>query len=191
TYKNYGIQLDFKPKVDDDNNITMHVLADVSEIDPGTSVVLNGLNVPGFLTRRSEADINVGDGQTMVISGLVNPKTAKSVSKLPWLGDVPILGHLFKSTEFQSGNTDLVILVTPRVVTPASLENIRQLSRAVLLQDEYKNSLPKNSPTRDAVTRALGSRQPYPETQAVPVPQPKVPLTVTQPRTASSASQKE
>ncbi len=191
TYKNYGIQLDFKPQVDDDNNITMHVLADVSEIDPGTSVVLNGLNVPGFLTRRSEADINVGDGQTMVISGLVNPKTAKSVSKLPWLGDVPILGHLFKSTEFQSGNTDLVILVTPRVVTPASLENIRQLSRAVLLQDEYKNSLPKNSPTRDAVTRALGSRQPYPETQAVPVPQPKVPLTVTQPRTASSASQKE
>lgn len=182
TYKDYGIQLDFKPQVDDHNDITMHVKAEVSDIDPSTSVVLNGLNVPGFVTRRSEADINVGDGQTMVISGLVNPKTAKAASKLPWLGDIPILGHLFKSTDFKSGNTDLVILVTPRVVSPASLENIRQVSRAVILKDEYKKSLPKDSSTRSAVDQTLGgAKQPYPETQATPAPKPPLPLVVTRP----------
>ncbi|MDD3761482.1 MAG: pilus assembly protein N-terminal domain-containing protein [Acidithiobacillus sp.] len=194
TYRDYGIQLDFRPQVDDDNNITMHVLADVSEIDPSTSVVLNGLNVPGFTTRRSEADINVGDGQTMVISGLVNPKTAKSASQLPWLGDIPILGNLFKSTDFQAGSTDLVILVTPRVVSPASLENIRQVSRAVGMKDEFKNTLPKNSPIRGAVDKTLGSRVPYPETQALPAPHPQPPLVVTQPRpnpTVTDPSTKE
>ncbi|WP_308387759.1 pilus assembly protein N-terminal domain-containing protein [Acidithiobacillus sp. AMEEHan] len=186
TYKNYGIQLDFKPQVDDENNITMHVVADISDIDPATSVVLNGFNVPGFTTRRSEADINVGDGQTMVISGLVNPKTAKNLSKLPWLGDIPVLGHLFKSTDFQSGNTDLIILVTPRVVSPASLENIRQVSRAVVMKDEYQKVLPKDSATWEAVGRTLGSKTPYPETQAVPAPKPQPPLVVTQPPVAQS-----
>ena len=181
TYKDYGIQLNFKPQVDDHNDITMHVKAEVSDIDPSTSVVLNGLSVPGFVVRRSEADINVGDGQTMVISGLVNPKTANAVSKLPWLGDIPILGNLFKSTNFKSGNTDLVILVTPRVVTPASLENIRQVSRAVLLKNEYKKSLPKDSDTRSAVDETLGSKQPYPETQAIPALKPQLPLVNTQP----------
>ncbi|WP_291511846.1 pilus assembly protein N-terminal domain-containing protein [Acidithiobacillus sp.] len=181
TFKDYGIQLNFAPQVDDNNNITMKVLADVSEIDPATSVVLNGFSVPGFTTRRSEADINVGDGQTMVISGLVNPKSAKNASKLPWLGDIPILGNLFKSTEFRSGNTDLVILVTPRVVSAASLENIRQVSRAVELKEEYRKSLSKDSVTREAVDRTLGSKTPYPETQAVPAPKPSLPLVVTQP----------
>ncbi|WP_414040865.1 type II and III secretion system protein family protein [Acidithiobacillus sp. M4-SHS-6] len=188
TYKDYGIQLDFKPQVDDHNDVTMHVKAEVSDVDPSTSVVLNGLSVPGFVTRRSEADINVGDGQTMVISGLVNPKTAKAASKLPWLGDIPILGHLFKSTDFRSGNTDLVILVTPRVVSPASLENIRQLSRAVLLKDEYGKSLPKDSSTRSAVDQTLGgARQPYPETQATPAPKPQLPLVVTRPQAPTTS----
>jgi len=182
TYKNYGIQLDFKPQVDDSNDITMHVKAEVSDIDPSTSVVLNGLNVPGFITRSSEADINVGDGQTMVISGLVNPKTAKSASKIPWLGDIPILGNLFKSTDFKSGNTDLVILVTPRVVSPASLENIRQVSRAVMYKDEYQKSLPKDSATRGAIDQTLGgANRPYPETQATAAPKPQPPLVVTRP----------
>ena len=184
TYKDYGIKLEFEPRVDDDNNVSMRVLADVSDIDPATSVSLNGFTVPGFITRRSNAEINVGDGQTMVISGLVNPKTAKNVSKLPWLGDIPILGNLFKSTNFQSGNTDLVILVTPRVVSAASLENIRQVSQAVKMKDEYRNTLPEGSTTRDAVDRTLGSKTPYPETQAVPAPKPPLPLVVTQPPAA-------
>jgi len=186
TYKDYGIQLDFAPLVDDNNNITMRVTADVSEIDPATSVVLNGFSVPGFITRRSEADINVGDGQTMVISGLVNPKSAKTASKLPWLGDIPVLGNLFKSTNFQSGNTDLVILVTPRVVGAASLENIRQVSRAVELKEEYRKSLSKDSVTREAVDRTLGSKTPYPETQATPAPKPSLPLVVTEPPSATN-----
>lgn len=189
TFKDYGIQLNFAPQVDDNNNITMKVLADVSEIDPATSVVLNGFSVPGFTTRRSEADINVGDGQTMVISGLVNPKSAKNASKLPWLGDIPILGNLFKSTEFRSGNTDLVILVTPRVVSAASLENIRQVSRAVELKEEYRKSLSKDSVTREAVDRTLGSKTPYPETQAVPAPKPSLPLVVTQPPVMATHSE--
>lgn len=169
TFKNYGIQLDFSPKVDDGNNISMAVKAEVSEIDPATSVVLNGFSVPGFLTRSSNAEINVHDGQTMVISGLVNPKSSKNASKLPWLGDLPILGNLFKSTNFQSGNTDLVILVTPHVVTPGGLENVREVSHAVELKEEYRKTLGKDSPTRAAIDRTLGGKDHYPPTGVAPV----------------------
>ncbi|MEY2343026.1 type II and III secretion system protein family protein [Acidithiobacillus sp. IBUN Pt1247-S3] len=174
TFKDYGIQLNFSPQVDDSNNISMKVKAEVSEIDPATSVILNGLTVPGFLVRKSDAEINVQDGQTMVISGLVNPKTAKNVSKLPWLADVPILGNLFKSTNFQSGNTDLVILVTPRVVNPGGLENVREVSAAVRLKDEYRQTLGKDSPTREAIERTLGGKGVYPPTGTPPVQTPKL-----------------
>lgn len=82
---------------------------------------------PGFLTRKTKSQFNVQEGQTIVISGLVNTELAKDLTKLAGLGNLPILGALFRSNNFRSGRTDLVILVTPTVVDP-SAEAVKKVS---------------------------------------------------------------
>lgn len=114
TYKDYGIKLEFKPVVDAANNILLTVETEVSTIDNSNTV--NGF--PGFLTRRTKAEVNVHDAEPMIISGLVDSSISANVAKLPVLGDLPIFGPLFRSQEFQNNRTELVILIIPRVVEP-------------------------------------------------------------------------
>lgn len=117
TFKDYGIKLDFKPLVDTANNILLTVETEVSTID--TSTVVNG--IPGFLTRRTKAEVNVHDSEPMIISGLVDSSISANVAKVPVLGDLPILGPLFRSHEFQNNRTELVIMIIPRVLEPGKL----------------------------------------------------------------------
>ncbi|MCL2913863.1 pilus assembly protein N-terminal domain-containing protein [Shewanella corallii] len=124
-FKEYGIRLDIEPLVDDDNNITSKIMAEVSSIDPSVSVE----GTPGLLTRRTESVINVKDNETIVISGLVNSEMSKFVNKVPFLGDIPILGELFKSRDFKNNHTELVIFATPVVVYPGQEEHDSQLKR--------------------------------------------------------------
>ena len=109
--QDYGIQLDIEPVTDDDGNIISRVRAEMSSIDFAT--VVNG--VPGILTRNTESVVNLRSGETMVISGLMKAEDSKAVSKLPWLGDIPLLGELFTSRNFVEGRSELIILVTPRI----------------------------------------------------------------------------
>lgn len=132
-YKEYGIRLNIEPVVDADNNIVSRVMAEVSAVDP--SIQLEG-SAPGFLTRRTESVINVKNKQTMVISGLVNSEMSKVVNKFPLLGDIPILGELFKSRNFREEKTELVIFVTPTVVYPGEDSHEKSLSRARELVDD-------------------------------------------------------
>ncbi|QYJ76079.1 type II and III secretion system protein family protein [Shewanella sp. FJAT-52076] len=132
-YKEYGIRLNIEPVVDADNNIVSRVMAEVSAVDP--SIQLEG-SAPGFLTRRTESVINVKNKQTMVISGLVNSEMSKVVNKFPFLGDIPILGELFKSRNFREEKTELVIFVTPTVVYPGEESHEKSLSRARELVDD-------------------------------------------------------
>lgn len=115
-FREYGIQLDIKPITDRDHFILSTVRAEVSSID--FSVQVNG--VPGLLRRSTESVINARSGQTIVISGLVNTADSKSINMVPWLGQIPILGELFKSRSFQQQRTELLIFVTPRIVEPDS-----------------------------------------------------------------------
>ena len=96
TFKDYGIRMTLKPNVDDANNIAASLETELSAIDP--SVTVQG--IPGFTTRQTNSEINVKSGQTIVISGLVNQNLANTIDKFPFLGDVPVLGALFKSTNF-------------------------------------------------------------------------------------------
>jgi len=114
TFKDYGIKLEFKPVVDAANNILLTVETEVSTVDSSTTV--NGF--PGFLTRRTKAEVNVHDSEPMIISGLVDSSISANIAKLPVLGDLPILGPLFRSEQFQNNRTELVILIIPRVVEP-------------------------------------------------------------------------
>lgn len=140
-FKEYGIKLDINPLVDPEGNIYTKVLSEISQIDEAVSV----LGAPGLLTRRVETQFNVTSGQTIVISGLLSAESSEDVNKLPLLGDMPILGRLFKSENFRNDLTELVIFVTPEVVKPESLRFTDKEQRiydySTLRRDHIKEKL--------------------------------------------------
>jgi pilus assembly protein CpaC len=122
-YKSFGVSLNFTPTVLDQNKISMRVVPEVSELDFSTAVQLEGVVVPGLSTRRTETVIQLDDGQTFAVAGLLKDTILDRVSKYPGLGDIPVLGNLFRSRDFQNKETELVILVTPHLVKPLGPEN--------------------------------------------------------------------
>lgn len=117
-YKQYGVGLHFTPTVLSDNRINIAVAPDVSEIDFNTAVQFGGFAVPGITTRRASSTVELADGQSFAIAGLLREQVRDVYSRYPVLGDIPILGMLFRSREFQKNETELVIIVTPRIVKP-------------------------------------------------------------------------
>lgn len=137
TFKDFGIRLLIKPVADDHDNISATVQTELSAIDP--SITVQG--IPGFTTRVTDSEVNMKNGQTLVISGLLSETANNNINKLPFLGDLPVLGNLFKSTNFQAGRTDLVIFVTPMVTDPAAALNRQRLDKAKDLRDRFENFL--------------------------------------------------
>ncbi len=115
-YREFGVRLNFLPVVLDDELIRLRISPEVSDIDP--TIDVNGQ--PGFISRKAETTVSLRNGQSFAIAGLLQANNARSVDQVPWLGQVPILGALFKSSGFQKSETDLVILVTPRLVRPVA-----------------------------------------------------------------------
>lgn len=136
-YKEYGIRLNISPTVNKANDVATSIMAEVSRIDPSVSVQ----GVPGFLTRRVETELNVAAGETIVISGLLDRTASKAADKLPILGDIPILGKLFRSDAFRGNRTELVIFVTPRIVSPGSPENQEQLRQSERLGESLGSEI--------------------------------------------------
>jgi len=119
-FKEFGVALSFTPTVLDNGLINIIVSPEVSQIDPTLSVsTALGINVPGLVTRRATTTVELRDGQSFAIAGLIQSNFLDTVDQFPWLGDIPILGALVRSTEFQRNETELVIIVTPRLVKPA------------------------------------------------------------------------
>ena len=135
TFKDYGIKLIIEPVADANNNVSTLLKTEVSNVDNSVAVGGN----PGFLTRKTDSEFNVKSGETIVLSGLVNTEIQKDVSKLAGLGDLPILGALFRSNNFRSGRTDLVIFVTPTVIDPTSSLNQDRLQKAKEIQEKFKS----------------------------------------------------
>jgi len=121
-YKKYGVGLSFTPSVTEKEKIGIKVHASVSELDFTTAVQFSGYVVPGVTTREASTTIELGDGQSFAIAGLLSESVKENVQKYPFLGDIPMLGILFKSTSFQKNETELVIIVTPRFVKPINAE---------------------------------------------------------------------
>lgn len=118
-FKEFGVSLAFTPTVIGRDLINLVVAPEVSRIDPAVSVLVEGIEVPGLSTRRAKTTIELRDGQAFAIAGLLQEDYQNAITGLPWLSDIPILGALFRSTGFQRNETELVILVTPRLVKPA------------------------------------------------------------------------
>jgi pilus assembly protein CpaC len=117
-YKEFGIILNIEPQANDAGLIRTKVNVEVSSIDPSITVA----GIPGFATRKTRTEMNVQSGETMVVGGLFSSDEAKNVNKFPGLGNVPIVGELFKSRMFRKGQTELVVLVSPLIITPESAE---------------------------------------------------------------------
>ena len=119
-YKQYGVSLAFTPIVLSDGRISMRVRPEVSQLSDAGSVTLNGFKIPALTTRRAETTVELGSGQSFMLAGLLQNTNNNSINKAPFLGDLPVLGNLFRSTKFQRDETELVIIVTPYLVKPSS-----------------------------------------------------------------------
>ena len=118
-FKPFGVGLKFTPTVLDNGLINLKLAPEVSEIDTTNQVEIGGnLSIPGLIVRRAETTLELRDGQSFVLGGLLQKTSSYNKAQLPWIGDVPILGALFRSADFQKSETDLVIIVTPRLVKP-------------------------------------------------------------------------
>jgi pilus assembly protein CpaC len=119
-YKQFGVSLAFTPIVLADGRISMRVRPEVSELSDAGSVKLGGFTVPALTTRRAETTVELGSGQSFMLAGLLKNTNNNSINKAPLLGDLPIIGALFRSTKFQRQETELVIIVTPYLVRPVN-----------------------------------------------------------------------
>lgn len=120
SYRKYGVSLAYTPTVLANGRISLRVKPEVSELSSEGSVTLNGFQIPALTVRRAETTIELGSGQSFMIAGLMSNSSQSAIDKAPGLGDVPILGNLFRSTQFRKGQTELVIVVTPYLVKPVN-----------------------------------------------------------------------
>jgi pilus assembly protein CpaC len=124
-FKDFGVSLSFTPTVLKDGLINMVVAPEVSVLAPATSISIGGLAIPGLQTRRARTTVELRDGETFAIAGLIRDDFEDSVRQVPLLGDIPILGALFRSTSFQANETELVITVTPYLVRAMREPDVR------------------------------------------------------------------
>jgi pilus assembly protein CpaC len=120
-YKPFGVGLSFTPTVLSNGKISMQVAPEVSELDFSNSVALQGFVIPSITTRRVSTTVELADGQSFAIAGLLKDEVREQIRKFPVLGDIPVLGALFRSSNFQKSETELIIIVTPRLVKPLDM----------------------------------------------------------------------
>lgn len=117
-FREFGIRLLFTPVLTPNKTIRMHLRQEVSTIDLSNAVSLNGFTIPALSTRRAETDVELAEGQSFIVAGLLDNRETESYSKIPGLGNVPILGMLFQSREIKRQRTELVMIVTPEIIRP-------------------------------------------------------------------------
>lgn len=165
-YKPYGIKLNIIPVVDANNIISAHLTTEISQIDP--SVSYGGM--PGFLTRSTSSDISMRPGETLAISGLVSADVANDTNGMPFLGQLPIIGQLFRSDAFRAKKSDLVIFVTPVISDPGLAPNTDLLERADKLDQKYRREYGNPSPLladEEKTQHSTPARNPIAPTPAI------------------------
>lgn len=146
-FKKFGVGLAFTPTVLANGGINLKVDPEVSELDPANSVTIRDATIPGLVVRRASTTLELRDGQSFAMAGLLQFDNRKAQRQVPWIGQVPVLGALFRSASYQKNESDLVIIVTPRLVKPAR-------------PDEHLVSpLEKSRPTNDVEFFLLGKQE--------------------------------
>jgi pilus assembly protein CpaC len=118
-YQPFGVQLSFNPTVLENGIINLRLAPSVSELNFAQAVTINGFNIPSINKREARTTVELRDGQSFSIAGLLQTDSRRNVAQLPWIGSVPVLGTLFSSKSFVAQDTDLVVIITPHLVAPA------------------------------------------------------------------------
>lgn len=137
TYHDYGIKLNIAPVVGPDGDVQADVATEVSKVDNSNKVG----DYPAFTTDKASSQVDLRSGQTLVISGLLDATGTKGYQKVPGLGDIPILGALFRSRNFQANRTELVIFITPTVIKPDSPENQKLIKRSNQMKKDFSKTI--------------------------------------------------
>ena len=180
-FKEYGIRLKFKPTIIDEDHIRLELAPEVSTIDFSNGVKFNGFVVPALKTRRAETGVELRDGQSFALAGLLDNSETKSLSRIPVISDIPVLGNLFKSKSFQKQETELMFIVTAQMVKPVNRDDLPQL-RGI---DGLKNGSPLGvEPKGEGIQgqtgyKVSGQTEQTPVSAPAKVAEPKVKTTTT------------
>ncbi len=153
-FKQFGVQLAFTPTIIDADHLSLRVRPEVSQLSTQGEVNIDGFVIPALTVRRAETTVELASGQSFALAGLLQHTTTQDLSKVPWVGDIPILGALFRSNQFQHDETELVIIVTPYLVQPTATALATPTdgfaaphdAQQVLWGDTWRQDLP--APTR-------------------------------------------
>jgi len=150
-FKDFGVKLDFTPTVIDANHLNLKLRPEVSALSTAGAITTDGISIPALTVTRAETTLELGSGQSFALAGLLQHNTTQDISKVPALGDIPILGQLFRSDQFNRGETELVIIVTPFLVNPVATAGLQtpndgyaaphDISR-ITTDDTYRQQLP-------------------------------------------------
>jgi pilus assembly protein CpaC len=152
-FKEYGVRLNFKPTIIDEDHIRLELEPEVSTIDFANGVRFEGFVVPALRTRRARTGVELRDGQSFALAGLLDNSETRNLSKVPVVGDIPIIGNLFKSTQFQKNETELVFIVTADLVKPVNRDDIPNMRTL----DGLKNGSPLGlEPKGEGISGASG-----------------------------------
>ncbi len=141
SYKEFGVSLSFTPTVMSDNQINLKVQPEVSQLSSSGGITLNGFAIPSLTTRRAATTVELGSGQSFAVAGLLQNNIERDLSKFPGLGDLPILGALFRSDRFRRQETELLIIVTPYIVQPVSGKKIPLPTDGLIAPNEVERLL--------------------------------------------------
>jgi pilus assembly protein CpaC len=119
-FREFGVRLKFTPVIQPNGNIHLHVIPEVSTLDFADAVTVAGTTIPAISTRKADTEFELQDGQSFVIAGLLDNRVTNVQNKIPWLGDIPIIGNFFKSKSDQKSNSELMVLCTVRRVSPTT-----------------------------------------------------------------------
>ena len=148
-FREFGVRLSFTPVITENQTIRMHVKPEVSALDFANAVTFNGFTIPALSTRKMETDIELGEGQSFIIAGLIDNRVRESLSRIPGLSNLPVLGYLFKSKEVTRSNTELIVMVTPEITTPIQPGDAKP---SIAMPYEFMTTVtPSDKPSEKAV----------------------------------------
>ncbi len=169
-FKEYGVRLNFKPTIIDEDHIRLELEPEVSSIDFANGVKFDGFLVPALKTRRAKTGVELRDGQSFALAGLLDNSETRSLSKMPIIGDIPVLGTLFNSKSFQKSETELMFIVTAQLVKPVNPDDLPQM-RGV---DGLKNGSPLGvEPKGEGIQGEHGFSTGGDKSSAAPAAEPK------------------
>jgi len=178
-FKEYGVRLNFKPTIIDEDHIRLELEPEVSVLDFANGVRFEGFVVPALKSRRAKTGVELRDGQSFALAGLLDNSESQTLSKVPGLGDIPILGNLFRSKQFQRNETELMFIVTAQTVKPVNRDDVpripavENLKNGSLLGIEPKEGAKVTGPTGFMITGTDNNAVPAASTAPASVEKPK------------------